>query len=137
MHCCKSGRKKGERMVKKRGKPVSFDAMVKFFMQAYQIPTKRDVDKILKGMERIEGQLKTLMSQTPSASRKKRTPREKSEGNATSRVLEVIQKRKDGIDVPGIRAETGFEDKKLRNIIFRLHKLGKIKRKDRGVYVGA
>jgi len=124
-------------MVKKRGKPVSFDAMVKFFMQAYQIPTKRDVDKILKGMERIEGQLKTLMSQTPSASRKKRTPREKSEGNATSRVLEVIQKRKDGIDVPGIRAETGFEDKKLRNIIFRLHKLGKIKRKNRGVYVGA
>ncbi|MBW1777624.1 MAG: hypothetical protein JRI76_00220 [Deltaproteobacteria bacterium] len=124
-------------MVKKRGKPVSFDAMVKFFMQAYQIPTKRDVDKILKGMERIEGQLRTLMSQTPSASRKKRTPREKSEGNATIRVLEVIRKRKDGIDVPGIHAETGFEDKKLRNIIFRLHKLGKIKRKDRGVYVGA
>lgn len=124
-------------MVKKRGKPVSFDAMVKFFMQAYQIPTKRDVDKILKSMERIEGQLKTLMSQTPSASRKKRTPREKSEGNATSRVLEVIRKHKDGIDVPGIRTETGFEDKKLRNIIFRLHNLEKIKRKGRGVYVAA
>jgi hypothetical protein len=36
-----------------------------------------------------------------------------------------------------IKSRTGYEEKKLRNIIFRLNKIGKIKRKERGVYVGA
>ncbi len=123
-------------MVKRRGKTVSFDAMVKFFMQAYQIPTKRDVEKILKGMDRIEVQLKTLINQIPAKPRKKRVLGEKSGISASDRVLEVIQKSKNGIDLSGVHTETGFGDKKLRNIIFRLHKLGRIKRISRGVYMG-
>jgi len=124
-------------MVKKRGKSVSFDAMVKFFMQAYHIPTKRDVEKILKGMERIEGQIKALTTQLPAGSRKKRAARESTDGSATSHVLSAIQKQKSGMTIPEIRTQTGFEDKKLRNILFRLNKLGKIKRKGRGVYLGS
>jgi len=126
----------GGNMIKRRGKSVSFDAMVKFFMQAYHIPTKHDVEKLLKGMERIEGQIKALTNQISSGSRKKRVIREKSGGNATDRVLEVIRRQKDGIDIAGIHAQTGFDDKKLRNIIFRLNKLEKIKRKGRGIYIG-
>jgi DNA-binding transcriptional regulator PaaX len=34
-----------------------------------------------------------------------------------------------------IQIQTGFGEKKLRNIIFRLHKTGKIKRKTRGIYI--
>ena len=33
--------------------------------------------------------------------------------------------------------KTGFEDKKIRNILFRASKQGKIKRAGRGMYVGA
>jgi hypothetical protein len=33
-------------MTKRKGKPVSFDAMVKFFMHNYNIPTKRDIDQL-------------------------------------------------------------------------------------------
>ena len=36
-----------------------------------------------------------------------------------------------------IQAKTGFGDKKIRNIIFRLNKIGKIKRKSRGIYIAA
>jgi DNA-binding transcriptional regulator PaaX len=36
-----------------------------------------------------------------------------------------------------IQAKTGFDEKKIRNIIFRLNKTGKIKRKTRGIYVAA
>ncbi len=124
-------------MVKKRGKTVSFDAMVKFFMQAYQIPTKRDVEKILDGVARIEEQLKILMDQMPPGTRKKTPIRKRSASSASDRVLEVIRKHKNGIDVAGIQAKTGFGDKKLRNILFRLHKLEKIQRKSRGVYMKA
>jgi len=33
-----------------------------------------------------------------------------------------------------IQSQTGFEEKKIRNILYRLHRNGKIKRKSRGVY---
>jgi hypothetical protein len=34
-----------------------------------------------------------------------------------------------------IHAKTGYAEKKVRNTIYRLHRLGKITRKSRGVYV--
>ena len=52
-------------------------------------------------------------------------------------VLDTIKRSKQGIDFAQIQAKTGFEEKKIRNIIFRLNKAGKIKRKSRGVYIGA
>jgi hypothetical protein len=40
------------------------------------------------------------------------------------------------VDVPTLKTKTGFEDKKVRNIIFRASKEGKIKKVGRGIYVG-
>ena len=45
-------------MAKRRGKQVSFDAMVKFFMQYYNIPTKKDVEKLMAKMDRLEQLIK-------------------------------------------------------------------------------
>jgi len=55
---------------------------------------------------------------------------------ATEQVLKIIRRSRKGVDVPTIRAKTGFDDKKVRNIIFRTSKEGKIKKIDRGIYVG-
>jgi len=41
-------------MAKKKGKSVSFDAMVKFFMQYYNIPTRKDIDKLMAKMDSLE-----------------------------------------------------------------------------------
>ena len=46
-------------MAKRKSKTVTFDAMVKFFMQTYDIPTKKDVDKLLARLDRIEKLLKS------------------------------------------------------------------------------
>ena len=54
---------------------------------------------------------------------------------ASGIVLEVIERFKKGTGFTNIQNKTGFGDKKLRNIIFRLHKLGKITRKSRGIYM--
>ena len=56
---------------------------------------------------------------------------------ATDQVLKLINASKKGVDIITIKEKTGFDDKKLRNIIFRANKEGKIKRADRGIYVGA
>jgi hypothetical protein len=45
---------KEDPMSTKKGKTISFDAMVKFFMQNYNIPTKKDVDKVMAKLDRLE-----------------------------------------------------------------------------------
>jgi hypothetical protein len=55
---------------------------------------------------------------------------------ATDQVLQVITSSKKGVDVPGVMKKTGFDEKKVRNIVTRAFKLKKIKRTGRGVYIG-
>lgn len=47
----------------------------------------------------------------------------------------MIRGLKQGAGMPEIKAKTGFDDKKVRNIIFRLNKNGSIERVSRGVYI--
>ena len=130
-------------MAKKRGKSVSFDAMIKFFMQYYNIPTRKDIDKLMAKMDRLEKLIK--MSSTTSKGRrvavgetaKGRTPTRRPVRTSSDMTLDVIKRFKKGVGFSEIQTRTGFEEKKLRNIIFRLHKMGKVVRKSRGIYIAA
>ena len=90
----------------------------------------------------------------PKAKRKKRAPvrkkivarkpkkvparaRKAKKLTATAKVLKVIKGHKKGVDIPKLKKETGFADTKIRAIIYRASKEGKIKRLSRGVYVSA
>ena len=57
--------------------------------------------------------------------------------NATDNVMRIINRSKRGVDVPTLMKKTGFDEKKVRNIIFRTNKQGDIKRVGRGLYIGA
>jgi len=122
-------------MAKKKGKSVSFDAMVKFFMNTYNIPTKQDVGKLVERLDRIERALVTL-----SVSKSRRGKDAKASGRslgdtAADLVLDVIGRYPHGVGIAEIKLQTGLGDKKLRNILFRLNKTEKIQRKGRGIYV--
>jgi predicted transcriptional regulator of viral defense system len=55
----------------------------------------------------------------------------------TDAVLKIIKDSKKGMAVSGLVKKSGFGEKKIRNILYRLNKLGKIKRKKRGLYIAA
>ena len=118
-------------MTKRKGKPVSFDAMVKFFMHNYNIPTKRDMDRLNDRLDRLEKLIRALPPRNRRASGKNNGD---SPQSATETVLDLIRRSKTGIGIADVRAQTGYDDKKLRNIIFRLNKMGKIIRVSRGSY---
>ena len=123
-------------MPRKKGKSVSFDAMVKFFMHTYNIPTKQDIERINARLDRIE----RLLVNAEAGKGRRSIGGGKAAGKpalttASAMVLEVIQRHKDGIGFGDIQIQTGFGEKKLRNIIFRLNKTGKIRPKSRGIYV--
>ena len=124
-------------------KSVSFDAMVKFFMQTYNIPTKKDVDKLMSRMDRLEELIKASAGKTgrqgiaPKASARGRIGRGAKGMTASDTVLSIVKKSRNGVGFAAIQNKTGYDEKKLRNIIFRLNKLGRITRKARGTYVAA
>ena len=118
-------------MAKRKGKPVSFDAMVKFFMHNYNIPTKWDIDRLNDRLDRLEKLIKAIPSRNRRTTVKHNGASPKS---ATETVLDLIKRRKNGIGVAEVREQTGYDDKKLRNIIFRLNKIEKIRRVSRGNY---
>jgi len=122
-------------MPKKKGKTISFDAMVKFFMQNYDIPTKKDVDKMMAKLDRLE----TLIKQSEVGVNNVRASysRRRTALSAVDIVLDTIKHSRQGLGFAEIQAKTGFDGKKIRNIIFRLNKIGKIKRKRRGIYIAA
>jgi uncharacterized Zn finger protein len=55
----------------------------------------------------------------------------------TVQVLKIIKRSRKGIDVATLVQKTAFDEKKIRNIIYKAHKDGTIKRAGRGIYLGA
>jgi hypothetical protein len=129
-------------MTRRKGKSISFDAMVKFFMQYYNIPTRKDIDKLMAKMDRLEKLIKPAAagkSRRVSGSKaaKGRAIAGRSAATSADITLDVIKRFRKGVGFAEIQARTGFGEKKLRNIIFRLHKMDKIVRKSRGIYLAS
>ena len=122
-------------MPKRKGKAPTFDAMVKFFMRQYNIPTKKDVDRLMAKLDRLENLIKQSAMSPDHAG--VRMGRRRTTQTAIDVVLDAIKRSRQGIGFAAIQAKTGFDEKKIRNIIFRLNKIGKIKRKSRGIYIAA
>ena len=127
-------------MIKKKSKAVSFDAMVKFFMQYYDLPTKTDIDKLADRLERLEMLVREMAAgggtggQLTGGARKRKAGKPRSAMTAADTVYAALKTFKTGADLADLQAKTGFGVKKLRNLIFRLHKQGRIQRQSRGVY---
>ena len=54
----------------------------------------------------------------------------------TDKVLAIINKSKKGVDTATLIKKTGFNQKKVRNMLNRTYKQGKITRVEKGIYVG-
>lgn len=120
--------------MRKKGKSVSFDAMVKFFIHNYNIPTKKDLERLQDRLDRIEHLLKTEASKSTAAASPKGAA-QKAPQTALDTVYDVIKHARSGSTFKDIQVKTGYDDKKVRNVIFRLHKMGRIERKRRGIYI--
>jgi hypothetical protein len=116
--------------------------MVKFFLQYYNIPTRKDFDKLMAKMDHLEKLIKptatgkSRQTSGPKAT-KGRAIAGRSAATSADITLDVIKRFQKGVGFADIQTRTGFGEKKLRNIIFRLHKMGKIVRKSRGIYLAS
>ncbi|MCP4110265.1 MAG: hypothetical protein GY749_32880 [Desulfobacteraceae bacterium] len=133
-------------MAPKKKKNPSFDAMIKLFIKNYNIPTKKDVpsrkdiDKLNARLDRLEQMILKVSKSGHGKIRAGKAGglRGKNSMTASDMVLNIVEKSSEkGVGFAEIRDKTGLDDKKLRNIIFRLNHTGKIRRKSRGIYIVA
>jgi len=52
------------------------------------------------------------------------------------KLLAIINRHKKGVDTATLMKKTGFDQKKVRNMLNRTYKQGKITRVEKGIYVG-
>jgi len=108
---------------------------------------KRDLQAVLKSLKQATEKTEKLMKKVvdldkPKASKKPRIkvlPKAKApkKGSDSDMVLALITRYKKGVDGATLRKKTGFEGRKIRDIVYRLKKRGKIKVEGKGVYLKA
>jgi len=111
---------------------------------------KRDLQSVAKTLkalkQKTEGIVKKLdkLDKAQASGPKRRASVKTARKKATRRlkkvtaidtVLSIIKKRKKGIDTSTLKMKTGFNDKKIWNIINSLKKQGKLKSEKKGVYM--
>ena len=112
--------------------------MVKLFIRNYDIPTRKDVDVIMAKLDRIESLIKSgILSGTARTGTETIAQRRKNSkaGTASDTIYQIIKRSQTGVGFADIRTKTGYGEKKVRNTIYRLHSMGKITRKSRGLYM--
>jgi len=103
----------------------------------------KKLEQLLKAFEKSETKVtKVSKAKAVKAQPVKKAPKEPAKkkavrGTATDQVLKIINRSKKGVDTAILMKKTGFDQKKVRNILQRTFKQGKIKRADKGIYVGA
>ena len=69
--------------------------------------------------------------------RKKTSPGTKKPKSIFETVVGIVKGSRRGVTVATIREKTGFDEVQIRNVIYRARQQGKIKNKERGVYISA
>ncbi len=94
------------------------------------------VDNLIAAVEKSE--TKVAKPSKAKAVKAKKAPANKKAitVTATDQVLKIINRLKKGADTATLMKKTGFDQKKVRNILNRTFKQGRIKRVDKGIYVG-
>ena len=95
------------------------------------------VDKLDKAYAAEESKRKTVtrMASKKKASVIKPAVRKTTPMSATDVVVKIIKQHKKGVGISKLKDKTGFDDKKVRGIVYRASKQGKIKRVGKGIYV--
>jgi hypothetical protein len=124
---------------------------------------KKDLQSVLKSIQALAEKIEKIQqrldrSNPPSsdaaattASRVESTPepeissdlpkRTRAQGTdpltAFDTVVNIIRRSKKGVNMDQLKAKTGFNDKKIANILYKGKRLGKIRSEQKGIYVKA
>jgi putative endonuclease len=113
-----------------------------FEKEGDQMTISKDLKAITREIKALEKTISKLAKTVEKSEKAKPVRAEKIKKaparlTATDQVLKILKGRKRGVTAAILMDKTGFNQKKVTNILQRALKQGKIKRVGRGLYVGA
>ena len=110
---------------------------------------KKDLQAVNKGLNALANKVEKMIAAVDKVEKPKAAPAKpvmkaaaklvakKTVGKVTAAdtVLAIIKRSKKGVNMVALMEKTGFNQKKVANIVFKLRKLGIIKSESKGVYV--
>jgi len=102
-----------------------------------------DLPKAVKNVSAAGKKSRKAAKQSKAKTSKRKpaikTPAKRKIAKLTDRaqILDIIKRSKRGLNVATLRQKTGFDEKKIRNVIYKAFRQGIIKRAGRGIYLGA
>jgi len=106
------------------------------------LSVNRQLDAITKKIRTLVDSLETVEDAPKSAARKKTAVAKKAANpsdktTAFGSVLGIISRSRKGVNVSQLKTKTGYDAKKIANVIYKAKKRGLIKSEKKGVYVKA
>jgi len=104
----------------------------------------KELTKLVKQIEKLAAELgkaekpaaKSVKPKTKAKAVTKKAPAKGGKKTDTDKLLAIINRSKKGADTATLMKKTGFNQKKVRNMLNRTYKQGKITRVEKGIYVG-
>jgi predicted Rossmann fold nucleotide-binding protein DprA/Smf involved in DNA uptake len=104
----------------------------------------KELKKLVKQIENLtaafgkaeQPKAKSVKTKTKAKAVSQKAPAKGGKKTDTDKLLAIINRSKKGVDTATLMKKTGFNQKKVRNILHRTYKQGKITRVEKGIYVG-
>ena len=98
----------------------------------------KQTEKLAAALEKVEKpKARSVKPKTKArAVITKKAPVKAAKKTDTDKLLAIINRFKKGVDTATLMKKTGFNQKKVRNMLNRTYKQGKITRVEKGIYVG-
>ena len=105
----------------------------------------KELTKLVKQTEKLAATLdKAVKPKSKPAKKKakakvvvKKAPAKAAKKTDTDKVFAIINRSKKGVDTAALMKKSGFDRKKIANMVYKLGKQGKIKSIQKGVYLKA
>jgi hypothetical protein len=100
---------------------------------------RRKTEQMAKRLDKLEKTRPAKKSKTKrvvkAKASKKRVAKKAAKATAIGTIWDIITKSKKGVDTATLKKKTGFETKRIWNVINSLKAQGKVKSAKKGVYV--
>ncbi|MBW2569789.1 MAG: hypothetical protein JRD93_17935 [Deltaproteobacteria bacterium] len=112
---------------------TNLKSVLSFMSNTLKILSK-ETENLAKKVEKLE-RVKAAGEAKKRARERKIAKRRAKSLMMTEAVLKIIRRHKNGVDISKLKDKTGFDNKKIVNIVHELKKQGKVKSRGIGIYL--
>ena len=111
----------------------NFESLISGFLGKLELATKSDVQSLMERIDHLEQMIVTVANNDGTHGNRKIKPATPNL-RISDKVLEIFGQSESPLTYAQLKDISGFDEKSLRNVIYRLNKLGRIKTVKRGQY---